>query len=224
MAAAPQETLEAEAFLLEAKLLLHQAEGIAQKFPDVEASALEQAIRQLYATRKVLTATDDPFLEPEEIDVLVGDLSMLINQLRACEEGVGSAVLVPPPAATCTGKQGRRALLVDLDECDRLHGLGNSWGAIAEAHGITRQTLHSQFKKANRNTARKAYTNINDGDLDELVSSIALDHPFIGQRIMKGHLESMGVHVPVKQIQESLKRVDEVGVLARSGSFGLPYI
>jgi hypothetical protein len=51
--------------------------------------------------------------------------------------------------------------------------------------------------------------------LDELVSEISLSHPFVGSTIILEHLEAWGIHLPPKQIQDSLWRVDEIGVLVR---------
>ncbi|KAK7013506.1 Integrase catalytic domain-containing protein [Favolaschia claudopus] len=96
-----------------------------------------------------------------------------------------------------------------------LHNLGNSWEAVADALGVRRQTLYNHLKRAGLSSGRLPFTTISDDELDEQISSISLLHPFAGSNIMSGHLEAIGIHVPVRRIQESLWRVDAIGVLVR---------
>jgi hypothetical protein len=64
-------------------------------------------------------------------------------------------------------------------------------------------------------TSQREFTEISDEDLDELVAEILLKHPFVGSAIVHGHLEAQQVHVPRLRVQESLRRVDAIGVLVR---------
>lgn len=81
--------------------------------------------------------------------------------------------------------------------------------------GITRSTLYNHMNSAGLSTARKEWTPIEDTDLDKVVAEIAQEHPFVGSTIILGHLETRGIHLPPKRVQESLRRVDSVGVLLR---------
>ncbi|KAJ7247535.1 hypothetical protein C8J57DRAFT_945841, partial [Mycena rebaudengoi] len=56
---------------------------------------------------------------------------------------------------------------------------------------------------------------IDDDALDENFADISLRHPFAGSSIISGHLEAIGIHIPMRRIQESLYRVDAVGVIVR---------
>ncbi|KAJ6550743.1 hypothetical protein B0H10DRAFT_1648708, partial [Mycena sp. CBHHK59/15] len=60
-------------------------------------------------------------------------------------------------------------------------------------------------------------TEMTDEELDELVAEISLAHPFRGSTIISGHLESRGVHVPKKRVQDSLRRDQPNLILRWSG-------
>lgn len=105
--------------------------------------------------------------------------------------------------------------MLDVERAVALHDLGSSWKEVADAMGVTRPTLYNHLRKAGRSTARPAYTDISDEDLDEVVSQITLDHPFIGGVIVKGHLEAQDIHISAQRVQECLRRVDAIGVLLR---------
>lgn len=81
--------------------------------------------------------------------------------------------------------------------------------------GVARRTILNRMKEAGRLQSRPAFTEINDDELDELVSAIIAEHPFIGGTIVHGHLEAAGIHVPRQRITTSSQRVDSVGVLIR---------
>ncbi|KAK7034298.1 Integrase catalytic domain-containing protein [Favolaschia claudopus] len=83
-----------------------------------------------------------------------------------------------------------------------LHDMGNTWAAVADALGVRRQTLYNHLERADLSSARRLFTVISDEDLDE-------------NHIMSGHLESRNIHVPIRRVQESLWRVDAIGVLIR---------
>ncbi|KAF8992864.1 hypothetical protein BDZ89DRAFT_900677, partial [Hymenopellis radicata] len=86
---------------------------------------------------------------------------------------------------------------------------------IARAYGVDRKTLFNHFRKAGLTTEPREFTIISDDDLDDVVAQFSLNHPFTGSGILRGHLESLDIHLPIKRIQESLKRVDVLGVLTR---------
>jgi hypothetical protein len=81
--------------------------------------------------------------------------------------------------------------------------------------GVTRKTLYRRLKSAGISRARREFTEITDEALDEIVAEISLFHPFVGSVIVSGHLESRGIHLPRLRVQDSLRRVDEIGVLVR---------
>lgn len=54
-----------------------------------------------------------------------------------------------------------------------------------------------------------------DEELDRIVSEVHRRHPNTGYKLMRGHLNAIGVHVPISRLQESLRRIDAEGVYMR---------
>ena len=104
---------------------------------------------------------------------------------------------------------------MDVHRAKALHDLGLSWKEIAATFGICRKTLYNHMNAAGISRAKPQYTQISDDDLDELVAEISLSHPFVGSIIIRGHLKARGFNLPDWRIQESLRRVDCIGVLVR---------
>jgi hypothetical protein len=59
------------------------------------------------------------------------------------------------------------------------------------------------------------YSNINDEDLDELVTAVQNENNSIGIRMLKGHLFSKGYRIQRERIRQSLLRTDPTGVVQR---------
>ncbi|KAK6989027.1 Integrase catalytic domain-containing protein [Favolaschia claudopus] len=168
----------------------------------------------LHGVHIVLLNLDDPWLSQAEIDGL-------IEIVLAIGSSLETFVNSPPPphnigtATVPPSGPGRPRYALDLDRALELHNLGNSWDAVADALGVRRLTLYNHLQRAGLSSGRLPFTTISDDELDEKISSISLLHPFAGSNIMSGHLEAIGIHVPVRRIQESLWRVDAIGVLVR---------
>ncbi len=59
----------------------------------------------------------------------------------------------------------------------------------------------------------REFTHIDNKQSDDIVACFSYHHPFFGSAILKGHLESLGIHLPRQRVQESLKRVDVLNIL-----------
>ena len=59
------------------------------------------------------------------------------------------------------------------------------------------------------------YSTMSECNLDQVVGGINLLHPHIGVRVIRGQLESQGIHVQRVRVRESLRRVDPMGVELR---------
>ena len=106
-------------------------------------------------------------------------------------------------------------MVLDIQKILELRELGASWKAISKAMGVTRQTLYNRLRQENIPTSRPKYTEINDEDLDEIVLQITLDHPFVGIKIVQGHLRAKNINLPYGRIRDCLHWVDLIGVLIR---------
>ncbi|KAF7359937.1 Integrase catalytic domain-containing protein [Mycena venus] len=172
----------------------------------------------LGAVRRVVAVIDDPAITEDIRETLIADVDKLLSPLDDFP-----ANPPPPPGASLprvhTGLPGRPRYSLDLQRALLLHDLGNSWTDISHAMGVDRKTLYRQFEVAGISTARREFTDITDNALDEIVVEISLSHPFVGSVIVSGHLESRGIHLPRLRVQDSLRRVDEIGVLVRQVRF-----
>lgn len=201
-------------FLTHAERVIQDARFIVQSLPNAEHFSVERALRQLHAVHVVLQHIEDDWLMKEEIDGFIDLVFSVALPLEAFRDS-------PPPAhntGTTTinsGRPGRPAYSLDLDRAVELHDMGNTWEGVAEAMGVRRRTLYYHLERAGMSSARLPFTEITDDALDEKVSEISLKHPLAGSSIVRGHLEAIGVHVPASRVEESLRRVDAVGVLLR---------
>jgi hypothetical protein len=82
--------------------------------------------------------------------------------------------------------------------------------------GVDRKTMFNHLKRAGIPTTRPLYTDIDDDNLDEHIAEISLAHPLAGSGIVQGHLNARGINVTRARVQESLRRVDAIGVTLRS--------
>jgi len=202
-------------FLKNADKLVQEARFIITSFPNAETQSVERAIRQLHAINTILSNVEDEYLTSTEID----NLQDLVNSLIQPLEEFLAADPLPRNVGTSTeprtGKRGRPRYEVDLHRAVELHNLGNSWESVADAMGIARRTMYYHLREAGISSARKAFTEIEDDELDEKVSEISLKHPLAGASIVQGHLEGESIHVSIERVRESLRRVDAIGVLLR---------
>ncbi|KAJ6592138.1 hypothetical protein DFH09DRAFT_1073208 [Mycena vulgaris] len=104
----------------------------------------------------------------------------------------------------------KKRLCTDFDMGNR-----NMYSPPAKAMGVGRSTLYRHMEERGLSTARREWSDLTDDQIGELVSEISLAHPFVTTTIVLGHLEAHKVHLPQARVQESLRRVDRIGVLVR---------
>jgi hypothetical protein len=199
---------------MECHQISNEAQFLVDSLPNVHTAAVERASRQLNAIRVILIALEDPDSDAASIDNLVAYVDSLIYPL--------DDFLSNPPLPPHThiprrkgGGRGRPTYDLDLARAVLLHDLGNTWEDIAKAIGISRSTLYKHMDERGLPTARREWSDLTDDEIDELVSEISLSHPFVGTTIVSGHLEAQQIHLPRARVQESLRRVDRIGVLIR---------
>ena len=112
-----------------------------------------------------------------------------------------------------TGAPGRPHVELDIEKILELRDLGGSWNAIAKAVGVTRQTLYNRMRETGHTRSRPKFTEIEDDLLDEIVSQITLDHPFMGIKMVQGHLKACHINLPYRRIQDCMHHVDLIGTL-----------
>ncbi|KAJ7652771.1 hypothetical protein DFH06DRAFT_1418395 [Mycena polygramma] len=205
---------ETHRFFMECHQISNESQFLVDSLPNVETAAVERACRQLNAIRVILVALNDPHSAAEDLEHLIAYIDSLLYPL----DDFLSHPPLPPHThipVEQTGKRGRPAYKLDLDGAILLHDLGNTWYDIAKAMGISRSTLYAHMGDRGLSIARKEWSELTDEELDEIVSEISLAHPFVGTTVVLGHLEARQLHLPRARVQESLRRVDRVGVLVR---------
>ena len=201
-------------FYIEAHKISTEAQFIISSLPNAERHAVERVIRQLQVIHGILMRLEDPLTAPSELQ----DMQQLVLHLLQPLEAFLSSP-PPPPSQSVprhqTGQPGRPSYAINLQRAQELHALGNSWADVSSALGVDRKTLYNHLRAAGLSSARPAHADISDEDLDELVAEISLSHPFVGSTIVHGHLQSRGISVPMRRVNESMRRVDPLGVLVR---------
>ncbi|KAJ6613385.1 hypothetical protein B0H10DRAFT_2191994 [Mycena sp. CBHHK59/15] len=141
-------------FFMEAHRISQEAQFIVDSLPNAEQAAVERLTHQLSAIRTILATLDDPAIDAAMLSDLVGYVDSLLQPLE-------NFLSHPPPPARAhiplnrTGGCGRPSYNLDLDRALLLHDLGNTWGDIAKAMGVSRATLYNQMEHQGPATARK---------------------------------------------------------------------
>jgi predicted DNA-binding protein (UPF0251 family) len=214
---AEPESSPEDAFFTEASDIINEAGFVVDSFPNVDRFAVERSHRKLEAVFLILSdmASSSAKHDPAAMAALIDHVASLIAR---CSEYIESLEHPEPESrysAPRTGKRGRPRHNLDLEEAMRLHNLGNSWSEVAKAFGVGRTTLWEHLTAAGVQFSRPDWTVISDEDLDRVVSSVSELHPFAGQKVMQGHLSAAGIKVSRDRIQDSLRRVDAIGVILR---------
>ena len=84
---------------------------------------------------------------------------------------------------------GRPRIEVDMED---VRSLRFSWLKIADILGISRSTLYRRLEEEGI-TMDMWYTPVSDNDLDRTLFHIKEQHPHDGERLLRGHLISMGI-------------------------------
>lgn len=201
-------------FLNDAHRISREALFITMSLPNADRPAVERTARQLDAVRRVLLNLNDPYTtEDERIH--------LLNTTNAILEPLEDFLNTPPPPPSTflpriyTGLPGRPRYDLNIPRALCLHALGASWSRVATAMGVARRTIYYHLERLGISSTEPQYTDITDDELDEKVAQISLSHPFDGAGIIRGHLKAQNINLPMNRVQESLKRVDPLGVLTR---------
>ena len=104
-------------------------------------------------------------------------------------------------------KSGIPNILVDEEQIVGLRSLNMSWRKIVELIGLSERTLHTK-RQSFRDQNSVGYSQVNDEQLDSFLRDIVKNHANAGERMIQGHLISLGCKVQRWRVRASLKRVD----------------
>lgn len=184
--------------------------------PNVDNDLGVGLARQLRATRDILTDLRDyTLLSKQELQQCVGLVDDILTPLNVHLASSCHTEHARQPEKVYTGEGGRPRYSLDLERILQLHDMGNTWEDIGAAIGVNRRTIFNHLEKAGLSRERIGYTEMSDEELDQYVATINSNHPLSGSVIVRGHLLAMGLKVQHGRVRESLRRVDEEGVLLR---------
>ena len=81
--------------------------------------------------------------------------------------------------------------------------------------GVSQRTVERRMNEFGIRIGN-CYSNINDRDLDAVVSNIICDFPNVGYKRMSGLLLSRGLRIQQNRVRETMRRVDLRGTLFRA--------
>lgn len=98
---------------------------------------------------------------------------------------------------------GRPKAAVDRDKLEFLRSLHFTWRDISAILGVSVKTLQRRAKEWNITT----YSTLIDSELDEIVREYLHSFPSAGEAMIRGHLQSVNVHVQRDRLRQSVRRV-----------------
>ena len=103
---------------------------------------------------------------------------------------------------------------VDIEDIEFLRNLKFKWGAIADILGVSCSTIYRRLQELGISRSI-TFSDISDGELDQLLRDIKHQHPNDGERLMAGHLTRLGIRVPRSRLRGSIHRVDPYNTALR---------
>ena len=104
------------------------------------------------------------------------------------------------------GGPGQLQIKMNMYIIDVIRDAKLTWKEISEALLICRTTLWRRKKECG--TSIKCHMDISDFDLDTFLRSLNNRFPHSGLSIIRGYLESLGLHVQKRRIIEALHQID----------------
>ena len=129
-----------------------------------------------------------------------------------------------------TGRHGRPRFIVKEEQLIFLRELRFTWSTIAVMFGVSRRTMYNIRSNLGLvGTEFTGFSDITDDDLKSIVSDIQQGMPDIGQSMLRGILNSRGIHVSTVRLRECLSEVDPINSALRWASpirrrvYSVPY-
>ena len=115
-----------------------------------------------------------------------------------------------------TGSVGRPRLLVNIEQIEYLKSWNFSWTRISYTLCVSRTTLWRRLKESGYpGDTSFRFTNISSDDLEGRIREIKTNFPYIGERLVIGHLRARGIHVQRHRTREIIRRIDPINTALR---------
>ena len=110
------------------------------------------------------------------------------------------------------GRLGRPSMHVTPERLNVLHNeTGFRWADVSRILGISERTIRRRRHEFGLAVGRRIeFSEKSDNDLDNHVREILSMKPNSGGRLVEGGLQSRGLHIQRRRIQDSIRRVDLV--------------
>lgn len=204
------------ALLDKVQRLIENTRFFLSSIPNVDEDLGTGLARQLSSSRDLLTDLQDyTLLSKAELQQCVSLLDEVLRPLQDHLLSSAQQAHIPHTPKNYTGDKGRPSCKLDLERIIQLHDMGNTWSDIGRVMGVTRRTIYNHLEAAGMSRDRIAYSDISDEELDQHVATINSNHPLSGSIIVRGHLLALGLRIQLQRVRDSLRRVDEEGVLLR---------
>ena len=112
-------------------------------------------------------------------------------------------------------QRGRPSFDISMETLDCLLSRNFTVPDIASMLNVSVRTIRNRMTAYNL-AVGNSYTRMTDDELDEQVLGIMKEFPNTGYKHMMGHLKSKGLRIGVMKVRESMRRVDPMGIVARS--------
>ena len=107
--------------------------------------------------------------------------------------------------------RGRPKYIIRKEQVVFLRELRFAWTMIGSMYGVSRRTMYNIRSRHGLTSSEfPVFTNISDDDLRDEISDVKREMPDLGQSMVKGVLESRGIHVSTTRIRECLFLVDPI--------------
>lgn len=112
------------------------------------------------------------------------------------------------PIFYSTGAPGRPRLSLNMDDISNFRALGFSWSDISSLYGVSSRTLSRRRQESC--VCVQSYDSITDVELDNIVREVLETTPQAGRNLVRGAIQSRGVNVQRRRIEEAIARIDPV--------------
>ena len=185
---------------------------------DIAESVLEKISSYIYVLLNVKATLQEGDCHGDEelvsvqtmVSSLIKDMEDIKARWALIEAGIKS-VFAP---RISDGSRGRPKVIIEPEKIQFLRELNFTWTKIADIFGVSRRTLYnirSEFGMIDE----QRFVRISDHDLCYLVGRIKRDMPEIGYNMMRGLLQSQGIHVSIPRIQQCIREVDPINTAMR---------
>ena len=214
-----------ESFLVEIRSFLEtcnrEFDGASEDYSYV-MERLTQVIQDIGYVRDMLSAPNTPISDAERASLR--DYAAIMTELMECLstyfhqqwehhiDGLYTSSSASYGASVVRRGRGRPVFNISRDQLEYLSSLNFTWTEISSILGISRNTVYRPRQEYGLLHVRQQ---ISDDDLRSQVRSIRRDHPDMGEVMVRGRLQAVGVRASRARVRLALRETDPLSISAR---------